>query len=474
AATLVNAGVAGLNQGISFTPRGSTTTTPGGGANNSGNVTLSRLGSLSSADFTTSLPGALLKAIVNDSTTRVLTNPQVRASDGQKVTLNIGDRVPVASGSFQTGVGGSAAGVNTQFQYINVGVNVDITPQIHSANEVTLQVDLEVSSIKDTVTVGNSSNPVIGQDKATANLRLREGEINILAGLSTLQNSEGTNGIPGLVNIPVLGKILFGTNHVEKDKGELMIALIPHIVRTPDYSAESLRGVYAGLEQRIKLLKTPKFEKDPNAPTGGAGIATPGTLAPTAPATPGQPAATPQATAPQATTTPPQSTQAGILLPTVLPPGVPGGPPAAPGAPPANGPRVAFLPGTINAARNAPFTVEVRVENAVGATGLAPLRISWDPAVLRLNDISPGDLLSRDGQRVTSVKDVRNDLGQASLTINRPAGATGVSGSGSAASLTFVAIGAGSGRVTVTEMGLTDATNRPVSVSLGSLPVAVQ
>jgi hypothetical protein len=118
--------------------------------------------------------------------------------------------------------------------------------------------------------------------------------------------------------------------------------------------------------------------------------------------------------------------------------------------------------------------VNVQVENATDASAVTPLRVSWDPALLRLNDIAPGELFSRDGGRVTSVKDIRNDSGQASLTISRAAGSAGINGSGAVAVLTFVALMPGSGRITVTEMGLMDTQNRAANVALSAVPVAVQ
>ena len=158
----------------------------------------------------------------------------------------------IASGSFQTGVtGATGVGVNTTFQFQPVGVIVDVTPQVHSTSEVTLHVELEVSNVKSYIDVGNIKQPIVGQNKSTADLRLREGEVNILAGLTRSQDTQSMNGIPGLVDIPVLGNIFFGNNHVEKDRGDLMIALVPHIVRTPDYSPENLRGVFAGADQQI-------------------------------------------------------------------------------------------------------------------------------------------------------------------------------------------------------------------------------
>jgi general secretion pathway protein D len=284
--------------------------------------------------------------------------------------------------------------------------------------------------VKSYIDVGSISQPIVGQNKSTADLRLREGEINILAGLTRQQDSETITGIPGLVDIPVLGKILFGKTSVTKDRGDLMIALIPHIVRSPDYSAENLRGISAGVDQQLKLTYAPRPE-----PLGSVPAAAPAPAA--TPAIPGLPTAT--------------------------------APPA-----PGQGARVTFNPGVIAVPSNAPFTVSVQVENATDAASVTPLRVSWDPALLRLNDIAPGALLSRDGGRVTSVKDIRNESGQATLTISRAAGAAGVSGSGAVATLTFVALMPGTGRVTVTEMGLTDTQNRSSAVALSAVPVTVQ
>ncbi len=438
AATIASAG---LNLTAGFNPRNAirSVVTGGGGDDPpaSGGVPLSNLGRLSTADWTTTLPGALLKAILTDNTTKVLNSPQLRASDGQKARLEVGDRIPIASGSFQTGVtGASGVGVNTTFQFQPVGVIVDLTPTVHSTNEVSLHVELEISNVKRYITVGTVDQPIVGQNKSTADLRLREGEVNILAGLTRDQDSNTTNGIPGLVNIPVLGKYFFGSNNQTKDHGDLMIALIPHIVRTPDYSPENLRGISAGVDQQLKLTYAPRPDSVGSGP-----------LPLPAPADAPAPANAPPATVPK---------------------------PPATAAAPGPGARVTFNPGSITMPANAPFTVNVQVENATDASSVTPLRVSWDPAILRLNDIAPGELLSRDGGRVTSVKDIRNDSGQASLTVSRAAGSAGVNGNGAVAVLTFVALAPGLGRITVTELGLMDTQNRAANVALSAVPVTVQ
>ena len=211
---------------------------------------------------------------------------QVRASDGQKVTLKIGSRIPYATGSFGSTVGGVGAGisplVSTQFNYADVGVNIDMTPQVHSTSEVTLHIEVTVSSVQQFINIGGISQPVIQQSANVADIRLREGEVNILGGLSQTQDTSLVNGIPGLVNIPVLGRTLFGSDHTDKIKAELMIALVPHIVRTPDYSAENLRGIYAGTDQVVKINYAPK----PGEAQGSIlqpGVATPVVVAAGAP-----------------------------------------------------------------------------------------------------------------------------------------------------------------------------------------------
>jgi general secretion pathway protein D len=427
AATLASLTSAGLSPGLdlsaTFAPRPGIAR-GGAGANAGTQIGLNNLGRLSTADFTTSLGGALLNAMLADSRTRIISNPQVRASEGQEARLAIGDQVPVAQGNFQTGTTGtSGVGVNTTYQYRDVGTIVRLTPtSIHSNSEVTLQVDFEISTLKDSIEVGGIQAPVFGSNKSTANLRLREGEVSILAGLTRDQGSELNSGFPGLIDIPVLGKFLFGSNHKEQDRGEIMIAMIPHIIRTPDYSPENIRSVFTGTDQLLVVRHT--GEEGEGGPSAG----------------PEPRATTPQAAAPK----------------------------------PAEGMRIAFDPSPVTANVSAPFTVNVQLENAADAFSAAPLRITWDPKVLRLSDMAPGELLSRNGGRVTSVKDIRNDTGRADLTITRAGGSGGVSGTGTLATLTFVGLASGSDRITVTEVNLHDPQNGTPAVAVSSVPVTIR
>jgi general secretion pathway protein D len=454
AATIVNAaGIAGLNVPINFAPSGSTTTTPAGTgtsgtptpATTTGTITLNRLGSLSTRDFSTTLPGGLLQAMLSDSRTKVLNNPQVRASDGQKVTLKIGNRIPYATGSFQTNT--AAALVSTQFNYADVGVNIDMTPQVHSSDEVTLHIEVTVSSVQQYINIGGISQPVIGQRSNIADIRLREGEINILGGLSQSQDSTTLNGIPGLVNIPVLGRLL-GADHNDKIRAELMIALVPHIVRTPGYTAENLRGIYAGTDQVVKINYAAKAD------------GTMGTVLSPVPASANVASAVPQ-------TIFPTSPQTPIAQP------IPMAPTTATAAP-GKALQVSFSPGVVQAANGAKVTVSIQVENGANLNAMAPLRIKYDADLLRLDDIVPGDIFSRGGGGANSTKDIRNDAGEASITITRAPGAPVVSGPGTLAALTFTAIGSGEAPVIIQELGLKDGQSQAISVNTVPLGVQIQ
>jgi general secretion pathway protein D len=460
-AAITSAGTGGLNLPIAFNPGGAaavasstpatgtgTTATTAATTTASNLIKLSAIGKISSGDFTATLPSVVLKLIMSDRTTRVLQSPQVRASDGQKVTLRIGDKIPYATGAFQSGIGtvGGLGLANTQFNFAEVGVNVDITPTVHGKDEVTLKVAVEVSNVRDRVSIGGIDQPIIGQRRNETEIRLREGEVNILGGLTQEQDTKSLSGIPGLVNIPILGKLLGGDESIDKESGELLIAMIPHIVRTPNISDVDLRGVMSGTDQVVKVSYAPRVVEAPPAGAPPSGAVAP-------------PAAAP---APTTTTTPAQPAP-----PTSQPP-IPGVPAQG------SGPRLIFVPPGSQIQLSAAVILTLHAENVQDLFTASPIRIKWDPKVLRLNEIMPGELLSRDGQRVTTAKDIRNDAGEAWVTMNRLPGAGGVNGSGALATLSFTAIGKGTTKVTITDAAAKNTQLQPIAVTGPEANVTVQ
>ena len=172
-------------------------TTPAPTTNTNG-LNLNTLGNLNATDFQVTIPSANLSAVMSNSDTKLIQNPQIRALDGQKASLKIGDRVPVATGSFQPGIGGVGINplVNTQFQYLDVGVNIDITPRVHANGEVTLKISMDVSAVTGQQNIGGISQPIIGQRKIEHEIRLKDGEANLLGGIMEDQQTKSLAASP--------------------------------------------------------------------------------------------------------------------------------------------------------------------------------------------------------------------------------------------------------------------------------------
>ncbi len=440
----------GITTSANFTPRSSVTTpgststsststtgttTTGSTASTTTQIPLTNLGRISSSDYSlTNLPGAQFEAVLNDSGTRVLQSPQIRAADKAKASIKIGDKVPTATGSFQPGVSGVGVSplVNTQFTFLDVGVNVEITPYIHDNNEVSLHVDLDVSQVKDRIDLGGVSEPEISQNKALADIRLKDGEVNLIGGIVQRTDSRATTGIPGLSNIPGLGR-LFSGEKVEKDRTELVIAIVPHIVRGPEVTRSNLQGVAAGNATQIKVGYAPRKPAPAPARPGNS----PAPDAP--PATAPPMTAAPPATAPPATA-PPVTAPAMNESSAVPPPAPQFPPPAGPGPALPGFARVSFQPGSgVDAQLSQAFTVTVYAEN-VKEMAEAVGRLQFDPKIIRVNDIITGDLPQRGGNISQPVKKILNDSGSAEVSISRD---IGMSGSGGIFTILMQAVGRG-------------------------------
>src|SRR5271155_2268151 len=246
-----------LQSNINTTTTTATTNSGTGGtvtSGSSGGLQLNTLGNLNATDFQVSIGSANLSAVMGDSDTKMLQNPQVRALDNQKATLKIGERVPVATGSFQPGIGGVGINplVNTQFQYLDVGVNIDVTPHVHADREVTLKITMEISSVVGQSSIGGISQPIIGQKKIEHEIRLKDGESSMIGGIFDDSQTKSLAGIPGLAQIPIL-RYLFGQVTQDKEQDETVFAITPHIIRGNTISELNQRQIEIGTANTIAL-----------------------------------------------------------------------------------------------------------------------------------------------------------------------------------------------------------------------------
>jgi general secretion pathway protein D len=411
------------------TGTGTTTTTGTTTSGTANQVNLNRLGNLNATDFTVTIPPATATALFSDSSTKIIQNPQIRAVDGQKASLKIGDRIPIATGSFQPGIGGVGINplVNTQFQYTDVGVNIDITPKVHAGREVTLKILMDISSVTGQSNIGGISQPVIGQRKIEHEIRLKEGEVNILGGILEDQDIRSLNGIPGLAQIPIL-KYFFAQSNVEHKENEIVFALIPHIIRSRDVTDLNERALEVGTASAIELRRASQ------AP-------------PPVPAIEAAPAA------------------AQAPLPT--PPTQPAPQVAADAA------SFVFDPASLTQAQGSTFAVNVLLRGAQNVYSV-PLQVSYDPKILQVVNISNGGLLSQDGQIVTLVHRDDDTTGSLQITATRPPGAGGVSGQGTVVTLTFMAKGSGQSTLAISKGGARDPAMQAVAVAGAVATVTVQ
>jgi general secretion pathway protein D len=223
---------------------------------------------LGSGSYTVTVPEAVASFVFNDSDTRVIQSPQIRSVSGAKAMLKIGDRVPYATGSVaNTSSGGFGAGgfngfVGTQFQYQDVGVNIELTPTVHANHEITLKLVMEISSVTNSVKLDGFAQPVIGQRRIENEIRLREGEINFMGGIFEDREIKSWSGLPGLGKIPLF-RYLFASEGTEHAANEIVFVLIPHLVRIQDVTPFNTRALDVGPQSTVQVHET----RGPAAPS---------------------------------------------------------------------------------------------------------------------------------------------------------------------------------------------------------------
>jgi general secretion pathway protein D len=430
----------GQSASLQFNPP--TTTTNNNNNNGSGSTTTSNPLSLkgfhfSTADYSVTLPGATANFILTDTATRIIQNPEIRSVDGQSARLRIGSRVPIATGSFQAGVGVGTNAVNplvnTQFTYLDVGVNVDITPHVHPNHEVSMKVMVEVSQVTGQATIGGIQQPIIGSNKIEHDIRLREGETAVLGGLFQQIDSSTLNGIPGLSQIPIM-QYLVSDKKKDHQESDVLIVLTPRIVRLPDWTKANLRSIYAGSETNVQVKRESEI-RTPTAPAPAQAAPAPNPNAAMAPASAGatNPAAAPDATAP----------------------------------------RVRFEPGTLNLKAGQTAVVGIAVDNVTDLFAI-PMMVQYDPAVISVEEVQHGAFLSGGNQEIAIVQRVDAEHGQAIISATRQPNTPGVSGSGTLLGLVVKAKAPGNAKLSIVQVNAIDSQHKVIPLVTGEATVQVQ
>ena len=420
-------------------------TPPTNGDQNQDNATLSRAFNantitrgISANDFYLAVPSAVVRFLETDSETKVIAKPQLRGAEGSDIKMNLGEDVPVPSTTFTPlAQGGANFNPLTSFEYRPVGVLVEMNPRVSLEGDIQLKLKLETSSIGPGTKIAGQELPSFNSRKVETDLRLREGESTLLAGLLQESERKVLTGLPWLLNLPII-KQLFSSNDEQIQQSDIVMLLTPRIVRTRELTPQDLAPVYIGTQSNFGLGGPPPLV----APVaGGPPVpdATPGTVAGPAPQTP---AVTAQAPAPQ-TPAPPAGAPGTTAGAQPLGASKPG--PATASA----GQVLMSVPGPEFRLGGGPYLVPLSITGASQLSGIT-LTVSYNPAVLRLVNVQEGSFMRAGGVSASFSQQADPAGGRVDIAIVRRADPTGVAGTGLLAGLLFEAVASGAANLGVT------------------------
>jgi general secretion pathway protein D len=455
----------GQNVSLTFNPRCSVQPTNSGCSSSSSvtsttstsplQVTLNNLAHLASADYSLTLPGASAEAILTDSKTKIIQDPEIRVTDGEKATLKIGQRVPVATGSTQaaTGVAATTAVsslVNTQFSYIDVGVNIEAQPRVHPDGEVSMKLVVEISSVANFQNIGGIQEPVISQRKIEHEVRLKDGEVNILGGLIERTDTDSLNGIPGAADVPGL-KYLFSQISKEVEHDEVLIVLTPHILRFPSINAENLRRLAAGTDSNVRVFRQAASDvKSSDVPARNS-EATPVALHSGSPASaqPLEQVREQPAKAEAASANGPAASRADVAA------------------------QLRFNPAQVTLKSGDTEIVGISIEGVNDLFSI-PMLLKYDPALIQITEVRDGGFLSGGTQAVAIVQRIDAQKGEVMISCTRGPHTAGVNGSGTILGLVVKGVAAGDARMQIVEVKAQDSQQRSIPIASGEAAIQVQ
>ena len=403
-----------------------------GGASGLVLADLSRQNANTIAVSPVSITANALQTVGNTDT---LASPRIRARNKEKAKILIGSRVPVITQATVLSAGGSAN--SSSVQYLDVGLTLEVQPTVYQDGDVAIKVGLEVSSITNTVNVGSTQAYTIGTRNANTLLRLKDGETQILAGLIQDSDTRNAAGIPGLSQIPIIGR-LFGSHNNNREKSEIVLSITPRIIRSQPRAASENTEFWYGTETRARLSSFSGGNMDWRANAGGTNAgASGGGVAGGAPGPVGPRVSSTQPVVPQPAASP-----------------VPAGPPPIPSGPPPK--PIVTLDGPSETAVGQEFDVTVRMSTDIP---IAKLRgqVRFDPSAVQLISASAGDIVP------SSAGSPNVDAKSGGAQLDIAASDDPVQGEGSLMLLRFKALSARPASAINAQVSAIGSTNSPLA-----------
>lgn len=231
--------------------------------------TLTELKHLSSDRLSAVIPNAVVNLRREIGDANILANPRIRARNREKAKIMIGDKVPTVTATT------TQTSVSESIQYLDVGIKLEVEPTVYLQDEVAIKIGLEVSSlVREIRTPAGTLAYQIGSRSASTVLRLKDGETQVLAGLISDEDRTAANRVPGLGDIPVLGR-LFSSQKDDRQKTEIILSITPHLIRNINRPDAATGEFWSGTE--LSLRTRPLTLQPASAATSGApGSAPPG------------------------------------------------------------------------------------------------------------------------------------------------------------------------------------------------------
>ncbi len=393
-------------------------------------LTLKDLANLNKSKIAVSPISATLNMQLQDGDVKMLATPRIRVRNHEKAKILIGDRVPVITET--TVASGATTTPTTNVNYLDVGLTLEVEPDIHSDRQVGIKINLEVSNITRDILVGNTLAYQVGTRKATTVLRLNDGETQVLAGLISNEDRNSASKIPGLGQLPILGR-LFSSERDDGKKTEIILSITPRIVGNLHLQEAGQMEFWSGTEGALsdKSLSLKTVGAESIIATNQLGLGRPLQLS------------SPSQVPAQARGVEIQSA-AKLGEPKLMMTWL--------------GPMQSKKGSTVNLTLNG---------QAVEALNGLSFVVNYDAGTLKANEVLEGNLLSQGGASASFSKIIDQSKGQIIVNASLPAGQEGVKGSGSIATLSFEVVGdSPQSQITVTQLKAVDAAGKPLEASV--------
>lgn len=370
-------------------------------------------------NFQVALPAAFLNFLESDADTKIISQPRLRGLQDEKIEYMVGDQIPVPQTTFTPiAAGGVSQQPIVNYQYKDVGIDVKIVPKVHFENEITLELEIEIKSLAGT---GFADLPIITTRRVKNMIRLKNGETNLLAGLLKDEERRTLSGIAGLKSIPIIGPLFSSTDQIIQ-QSDVILTITPYIVRKVEVSAEDKKPVWVGPEGVSGERAGGVLPEE--LPRGGrvTAIETPATTA--------------------------RRVETGRN-------------------------RISFSPQNPEVALSRPFNITLNLSTQEEVANLS-VNISFNPEVIRMNDVIKGALLNQLGADVPFLKNIDNSSGLCTIGFSSPEIGRGLKGSGIIAVLAFQPMTKGESIVSVADITANDSGGRNLSFEAGQSRITVR